>query len=316
VDSLTGVFRFPIDIEITTASGIHRYEYFVDEREEIFLAPVDDRPVMVIVDKGLHVLKSLTHQKTRAELLYLLANGGEGIERLDACEGLSAFGEESEVLGALGRAALDDPFWAVRTKAVNMLGDMEVEEGQQVFEKCLEDADPRVRSAAVDALGSYPKEEAITLLEKIAREDSSYLVLATCIRTLARMDSSRGFDLASSHAGMDSYRDMVRSASLNALRRIKDPRAIPIALRFLGPGYETSTRLIAVGILEDLGKNDASAITAMGRLADNPNVRIRLAAVRGLGAWQNATARDILRERKLRETEPDILKAIDEALDS
>ena len=313
-DSLTGFFRFSLDVEITTRSGLHRQTLFVDESEEHFLIPLEEKPLMVIVDRGLNVLKSLDHKKTRDEYLYQLANAGLAIDRLDACEGLNSFKEDAHVVGALGRAALEDDFWAVRVKAVNTLGDMEIEEGLGVFTQCIADSDSRVRSAAIEALGSYPRPDVATILETIAREDSSYLVITTSIRTLARIDSARGFVLAASHVDTDSYRDMVRSASLNALRRLKDPRAVPIALRFLGPSFETSTRLIAVGILEDTGMADSTAVRTLNRLSGDANVRIRLAAVRALDAWGDVQSREVLLGRRETETDPAIIEAINQAL--
>jgi HEAT repeat protein len=191
---------------------------------------------------------------------------------------------------------------------------MEIEGGSEMFTEYASDGDSRVRAAAVEALGNYPRAEVASLLERMANEDSSLIVLTSCIRTLGRIDSVRGFDLAASHAGVDSYRDMVRSASLNALRRLKDPRAVSVALRFLGPSYETSTRLIALGILEDVGKSDSMAVIAMRQLADNANNRIRLGAIRALDGWGDVESRQVLRDRREAETDPGIIEAIDEAL--
>ena len=314
VDSLTGIFRFPLQIETTTASGANRHDFLVDEQTEHFLVPLDERPVMVIIDRGLNVLKSLSYNKTRDEYLYQLANAREGIDRLDACEGVTGLKDDEEVLRALGAAALNDPFWAVRVKAVNTLGSFETEEGIDIFTQCLRDPDSRIRSAAVDALGSFPREDVASLLETVARDDSSYLVLSTCIRTLARIDSVRGFMLAAEYASTDSYRDMIRSASLNALRRLKDPRALPIALGTTGPSFETSTRLIALGILEDMGRDDATAVQSVSRLAADPNLRIRHAAVRTLAGWGDDGSRRVLQERRGRETDPQVLETIEEAL--
>jgi aminopeptidase N len=314
IDSLTGLFRFPLGVEITTGTGVQRSEVYVDEGEEHFVIPLEEEPLMVIVDKGLNVLKSLKHEKSRDDYLYQLVHAKEAIDRLDACEGLASIEEENDVIGALSRAAGRDPFWAVRTKAINTLSGFEIEEGVEIFSGALADPDSRVRSAAVEALGSYPLPEVASVIERVSREDSSYLVLTSCIRALVRIDSSRGFALAAHYADMDSYRDMVRSASLNALRRLRDPRAIPIAIRFLGPTFETSVRLIAVGILEDTGKEDSTARATMAILARNANNRVRLAAVRALDAWGDETSKVVLRERREDETDPGIIEALDEAL--
>jgi len=313
-DSLTDLFAFPLDIEVTTATGKHLSKIWVSEREETFVLPLDEKPLMMIFDKGLNVLKSLNQGKTKSEYLYQLANASEAIDRLDACQGLSTFKEDDEVFDAFRKAARNDPFWAVRVKALNTLVDMEMDEDMEVVTEFYNDSDPRVRSAAIAALGKHETPEAALFLERVAVEDSVYSVLSSCIRTLARVDSARGFQLAARTVEMDSYRDMIRVASLNALRTLKTASSIPIALRYLGPSYETGTRVIAAGILADNGQANSEARETIARLVSDSNRRMRLAAIQALDAWDGAESEKILKERVVQESDSGVREAIERAL--
>jgi aminopeptidase N len=311
IDSLTGLFRFPMDVELTTSSGTDVREIWVSEQEETFTFPVDGEPLMVIIDKGLDVLKSVDHPRTKSEFLFQLANASEGIERLEACEGLAVMKDDEDVFDALRTAGRRDSFWAVRTKAINTLVDMEGGD-MEMFAEFYDDEDPRVRAAAITALAKFPSDETASIIEQAARLDSSYVVLSACIRTLAGVDSSRGFDLASRCADMNSYRDMIRVASLNALRRISDDRSVPIAMRFTGPSYETPTRVVALGILADQRTPDAERV--MAGLARTANTRVRIEAIKALGKWDGGESARVLEEIRSTEENPDVLRVLEEVL--
>jgi HEAT repeat protein len=185
-------------------------------------------------------------------------------------------------------------------------GDMET------FAGFYDDEDSRVRSAAITALGKFQSPETASFIERAAGMDSSYVVLSACIRTLVSVDSSRGFELASRCAGMDSYRDMIRIASLNALRRLSDERAVPVAMQYTGPTFETPVRMIAVGILADRGTPEAQA--AMQEFVRDPNTSIRSEAIRALGKWGGSENERVLKECRSAEENPEVRRVLDEVL--
>ena len=72
-----GIFRVPVDVEVTTDSGAHLYPIVVSKQAETFAFPANAAPLMVLFDKGGHVLKSAEFHKEKAEWLYQLKNGAD-----------------------------------------------------------------------------------------------------------------------------------------------------------------------------------------------------------------------------------------------
>jgi len=60
-----GIFRLPLEVEITTAAGSKLYPITVSKATQIFTLPADSPPLLVLFDKGGHLLKSAEFQKER-----------------------------------------------------------------------------------------------------------------------------------------------------------------------------------------------------------------------------------------------------------
>ena len=63
VEGRVGLFRVPIEVAVTTASGEKLFPIEVSKAEETFSFSVDGPPLMVLFDKGDKILKSVDFQK-------------------------------------------------------------------------------------------------------------------------------------------------------------------------------------------------------------------------------------------------------------
>ncbi len=122
VEGRVGIFRVPVDVEITTASGPKLYPFTVSKAEQIFTFPSDSAPLMVLFDKGGHILKSAEFHKEKKEWLYQLKNAAEFPDRADAATALEKIKNDEEVVSALGNALHNDKFWGLRATAADALG--------------------------------------------------------------------------------------------------------------------------------------------------------------------------------------------------
>ena len=313
-DSLTGLFRFPLDIEWSTPSGGNRSRVWVSKEEEMFVFPMDEGPDMVIVDKGLNALKTLRHSKTKSEWVDQLENATDVTDRLDALENLESFNEDHSVFHAVKWTAFNDPFWAARARATRILGEMEIERVKELLFELYGDRDSRVRDAAIGSLAQFKVPDVAAFIESAAMNDSSYVVFSTAVRTMVSVDSSRAFGLAAKFLDTESYRDVIRRACLGVFRSLRDERAIPYVAKLSGPNYETSTRTAALGVLKEIGKNDRDGRKLMEDFAADPNAAIRRAAVRALAQWDLAEFRNLLEARQKVEQDKDVLRIIEEVL--
>lgn len=314
LDSLTGIFILPIDIECTTTEGKTVTRVLLKEREQEVRIPLAEAPVMVIVDKGMKVLKDLTFEKSRDEWVYQLLQAEDIVDRMTAAKELRAFPEDTVVYNALRHAAMHDAFWAVRREATIYLGTMKHDGVKDAMFRIARDDKSSVRSAAIIALERFPSPEVGTFLQSILTSDSSYLVQASCLEALEKVDSLAAARLALQYADSASHRDILRRAALQVLRRLKRPEVLPIALRCVQPGAAADIRALALNILSEVGENDSLSRSMIFKLAGDFSPSIRKRAVHALAVMGGVDAHAVLLHRKELETDPDVKEEIDSAL--
>jgi putative heme-binding domain-containing protein len=135
----------------------------------------------------------------------------------------------------------------VRAAAVEALGELQAVEGREPALKLLGDGVPLVRRAAAVAAGKLALKQAAEPLLQLAG------------------DADAG----------------VRRASLDALRQLHEPRAVPLAAAALD---DRETQLAALACLADVGgPEQAAAVAALARRA--PPTDVLAGAVRLLAAW-------------------------------
>ena len=314
LDSLTGVFRLPLHIECTTSREMKRTSVWLTQQHQMVHVPLEEPPLMIIIDRGQNVLKALDFEKTRGEYMYQLQHAADVADRVVAARELSRYAEDSTVAATLKESALHDSFWGVRTEATLALSGIltsGVKEGLLEIEK---DRDSRVRNAAIRGLAGYRTADISRFLESVAAAESSYVVLASCIEVLAEVDSLRGFELAQRYVDMDSYRDIVRRAALSVLAKGHARRVLPYAVKYSAPGNSLKIRGMAIGILGTIGESDTTVRPLVMHLAGDGMSAIRESAVRILGGWGGNAVKDLLEQRKEVEQDEDVMKAIDAVL--
>jgi putative membrane-bound dehydrogenase-like protein len=151
---------------------------------------------------------------------------------------------------------------AVRAAAVEALAELGAAEGKEPALTLLGDGEAAVRRAAAGAAGKLGVAAAVEPLLKLAK------------------DANPG----------------VRAASLDALRRLKEPRVVPLAVAALD---DRLTQLAALECLHALGgPEQGAAVLALARRA--PPADVLAVAVRSLSAW---SGRDGIAPAKRRELE-------------
>ena len=122
VGGTVGLFNVPVEIAISTADGTQSFPVRVSKAEETFNFPVNGAPLLVLFDKGSHILKSIDFRKSPAERIYQLQKAEEVVDRAAAADALGDVKDNDGVVAALGDAAQGDRFWGVRVQALTALG--------------------------------------------------------------------------------------------------------------------------------------------------------------------------------------------------
>ncbi len=315
LDSLTGVFVLPVDIECTTSNGTTLTTVHLTQKEEKFELPLPEKPLMVIFDKGMKILKTLKFEKSKEEFLFQLAHAKDIGDRMAAAKALKEFPEDTVVFAALKRSALNDSFWSVRREATIYLGVMKSAGVKQAMFEIYKDKKSAVRNAAVVALERFPASDAAVFLKNALAADSSYIVQSSCLHSLVKVDSIAALALAREYAGKESHRNILRRAALSVFRSLHSPEALPYARTYAALGNPPDIRGLALSILREGGEKDKLSRDFVLHLARDGNASIRKGAVRTLGIWGGDDAKTALEERKPVESDPEIKEAIQAAIE-
>ena len=292
VEGRVGLFRVPIEVEITTASGPKLYPITVWKANQIFTLPADSVPLLVLFDKGGQLLKSAEFHKEKREWLYQLKSAADIADRADAVLALGKIKNDPEVVAALGESLRSDKAWGVRATAADALGNF----GGASASKLLLDAAgsndrPWVRNRIVAALANFKDDAAVAAkLNSVAKEDSSYRARAAALQALGRLKAPNAFATLEAAVSSDSPDDFLRNAALRSFSTLGDDKAVPLLLEWSAVGKRIESRTAAIFSLARLQKDNKDITKQIAAYLTEPRHPIRMSAIYGLGGRGDASA--------------------------
>jgi aminopeptidase N len=292
IEGHVGLFRVPIDVEITTASGSKLYNVTVWKDQQIFSLPAESAPLMVLFDKGGHVLKSAEFHKEKKEWLYQLKNAAEFADRADAIVALGRMKNDEEAVAALGEALRNNKTWEVRAIAADALGRIVGAFATKQLLAGLDTNDnPEVRARIVNALGNTKDDATLTVkLEAIAKQDVSYRARAAALEALGKTKGSNAFATLSAALDADSPDGFLRNAALRAFGSLGDEKAVPLLLQWSAIGKPIESRTAAIRSLGSLQKDNKEITKQIAAYLTEQHFTVRMASIYALGGRGDATA--------------------------
>jgi aminopeptidase N len=304
VQGYVGVFRVPAEVEITTDAGAHLYPIVVSKPTETFSLPASSEPLMVLFDKGGHILKKADFHKEKKEWLYQLKNAADFSDRADAAVALRSLKDDAahadgkteakndDVIAALADAAGNDKAWGVRAVAAESLGEIGGPVAAKKLIAALDSAkEPWLRARMVAALGNLKDDkDVLAKLQNVAEHDSSYRARATALQALGKLKAPNAFAILNAAIAEDSPDDFLRNAALRSLGPLGDEKAVPVLREWVVPGKTMETRQAAIFSLARLQKDNKEITTQIASYLPEKHFEIRMAAVSALGARGDASA--------------------------
>jgi aminopeptidase N len=292
VEGRVGLFRVPVEVEITTATGPKLYNVTVSKDTQTFTLPAESAPLMVLFDKGGHVLKSAEFHKEKKEWLYQLKNAADLDDRADAVVALGKMKSEEEVVAALGEALRNDKAWGVRATAADTLGKLGGASASKLLLAALDSNDkPWVRSRVVTALGNFKDDAAVAAkLNSVAKQDDSYRARAAALQALGGLKGPNAFATLEAAVAADSPDGFLRNAALRSFGPLGDDKAVPLLLHWSAPGRPMDSRTAAIRSLARLQKDNQDITKQIAAYITEPHFRVRMAAIYALGGRGDATA--------------------------
>ena len=292
IEGRVGIFHVPVDIEITTASGAKLHSIAVTKDSETFLLHSGTAPLMVLFDKGGHILKSLEFHKEKKEWLYQLKNASDFSDRAEAVQALVKLKKDDDVVAALGAALTTDKAWGIRDIAADALGRIATPAaGKQLLDGLDANGQPYVRNHIVTALGNIKDEPKIgAKLLAVAREDSSYRARASALQSIGKLKGADVFPVLSTAVSTDSPDDFLRNAALRSLGYLGDDKGVPLLREWSAPGKAIETREAAIASLAHMEKGNKEITAQIASYLTEPHYPIRYAAMRALGTRGDPSA--------------------------
>ena len=313
IDSLTGLFRTPVEVEVWVNDRPESSILTISKQEESFSIPTHGRPQLVIFDKGSRILKKVSFQKPVGEWVYQLEHARDGVDRLLAIDELEGYTDSSLVLNALQKALLDDPFTEVRRSVAWAIGDVKKTDVSGNLIAAYGDRDAKVRDASVTSLGHWRGEKVISTLRHAFEKDSSYSVTASALRSLAKVDSLHRNVYCQEGLKLSSRNEVIRTTALQLLSETGDDSAFGIVKAYTRYGVDRSIRIPALNALAaGWKKRDEVVNYIIGLLAD-PSFHVRRAVINILGGLGNSRAIEPLQACAAKEPDSRLAKEAREA---
>jgi aminopeptidase N len=288
VDSLTGVFRTPVDIEVTTPEGVSTRRVDVLSMDTTFTIPAQSKPELVLFDKGNWLIKELRFEKSPEEWRFQAQYASDPVDRMHAIRELMKLPNSEDVVPLLVKLALHDNFWAVRKEAVSSLGKIKTtndslkQEIKSTLVTGYKDEKSSVRSAAVEALEDYRGDDVMATLHS-ALKDSSYVVISSALRSLTTVDSANALATLIAYLYVPSHNNTVANTALTMIGKIDSEKAITLSFERAKYGEPLFTRYIALTLLARYGKTEEKVLDLFHSLLGDKNFLIKSTAVRMLG---------------------------------
>ncbi len=285
VEGRVGLFRIPSEVEITTASGPKLFPITVSKDSQVFTFATDSAPLLVLFDKGGHVLKSAEFHKEKKEWLYQLKNATELADRADAVAALEKLKGEDDVVAALGDALRSDKGWGIRANAADALGQLGGSSAsKQLLDSLGTATEPWVRSHIVSALGNFKDNPAIVAkLNSIAGDDSSYRARAAALQALGRLKAPGALATLDAAVAADSPDGFLRNAALRSMGSLEDDKAVPLLLEWSALGKPIDSRTAAISSLAHLQKDNKDITRQLASYLSEPHFPVRFASIFALG---------------------------------
>src|SRR5438874_7942220 len=224
VEGRVGLFRVPVEVAITTGSGPKVYNFTVSKDQQTLPLSAESAPLMVLFDKGGHILKSAEFHKEKKEWLYQVKNATDLADRADALVALGKMKNDDEVVAVLGDILRNDRAWGVRATAADTLGQLGAASASKLLLAALDSHDgPWVRNRVVSALGNFKDDTTVAAkLNSVANQDDSYRARAAALQALGRLKGPNAFATLGAAVASDSPDRFLLHAALRSLGSLGD----------------------------------------------------------------------------------------------
>jgi aminopeptidase N len=193
-DSLK-LFQMPVAVDVYVGSEKVRHNIWFKNQSDTFYFSSTTKPDLVKFDGDNYLLAEKKETKTLAEYIALYFKAGQYLDRKEAIDFASKNNKEPEAINLL-KAALKDPYYKLRIRAIKSLQDVVVDEStiKQIEKIAVEDNFSLVKAEAIDFLGNLKQNKYQSIFLK-AIKDSSYSIAGAALKALGDINEKAALEL-------------------------------------------------------------------------------------------------------------------------
>ncbi|MFN6570309.1 M1 family metallopeptidase [Dendronalium sp. ChiSLP03b] len=323
-------FGYTQQNETTTDSKLSTFTVRVNEREQSFYFPLQEKPLFISFDVGNHFLKTVSLEYPVPELKAQLEFDPDPLSRIYAAEALAKKGG-LEPIKALSAALQNDPSWGVRIEVAKQLAEIKLDQAFDGLVSGLQDKNALVRRAVVQALAKIKTYESYKAVKGLLQDgDPSYYVEAAAAHTIGAIASGNLEEkpkeekviklLKSVLEERAGWNEVVRSGAVAGLAELKTSEAaLNLLLEYTKLGVPQPLRLATIRALGKIsvGQSPVNLERILERLAELAKETFfltQVSVVAALGQMETPKAGAIL--RSLADQTPDgrVRRQADEAM--
>ncbi|MDZ8034915.1 M1 family metallopeptidase [Nostoc sp. DedSLP04] len=296
---------------ITPNSQLKIFTVRVNEREQSFYFPLENKPQFISFDVGNNYLKTVALEYPIAELKAQLEFDPDPISRSYAAAALAKKGG-LEAIVALSASLKNDPLWGVRVEVAKQLAQINLDQAFDGLIPGLKDKNAYVRRAVVEALTQFKTAESYKVVRGLVQKgDPSYYVEAAASRVIGAIASSNLEEkpkedkvlkllkgILEEKAG---WNEVVRSGAVAGLAEFKTSEAaLNLLLEYTKLGVPQPLRLAAIRALGKISVGQSPVnleriLEKLTELAKESFFLTQVSVAAALGQMETPKAAGILR---------------------
>jgi aminopeptidase N len=268
-DDGTPIFKLPCEVVFYVGGERRSFRVSLDSANQTLTFSLPSKPSIVEIDPRRWLLKKLKFERGLDLVLNQLGGSQDPWSRAEAAKELGRMKNGMAVEG-LARAAAQDQFWLVRSRAFRALGDIGTEAALEALLRLGAPKERRVRRGFVEALGNFKEEKAKDLVVKFLKDDESPYV--RCEAALALAKSWPEVALSPLKEAMKSRtpNETLGEACLAAMGKIKGDEVNRIVKESLAYGKATRVRIGALKAIKERGQILDDEVPILKEILEDP----------------------------------------------
>ncbi|MEH2313062.1 MAG: M1 family metallopeptidase [Nostoc sp.] len=295
----------------THNSQLKTFVVRVNEREQSFYFPLENKPQFISFDVGNNYLKTVALEYPIPELKAQLESDPNPISRIYAAEALAKKGGLEATI-ALSAALKNDPLWGVRVEVAKQLAQINLDQAFDGLVLGLKDKNAFVRRSVVEALAQIKTAESYKVVRSFLQKgDPSYYVEATASRVIGAIASANLEEKPKEDKVLKllkgvleekaGWNEVVRSGAVAGLAEFKTSEtALNLLIEYTKLGVPQPLRLATIRALGKIsgGQNPVNLeriLEKLTELAKETFFLTQVAVAAALGQMETPKAVKILR---------------------